>query len=64
MSDLESEGICKKENALQRKYLGLKVGIMLFATLVILGAAVTIAIAQSGSGAFSLNSPASYPVDI
>lgn len=34
------------------------------AVLLTLGGALTIAYAQSGSSAFNLNSPASFPVDI
>lgn len=38
--------------------------VVLLLAVAIAGGALTIAYAQSGSSAFNLNSPASFPVDI
>jgi|MEHZ01.3.fsa_nt_MEHZ010764321.1_1 hypothetical protein len=37
---------------------------ILVITLLLAGGALTVAYAQSGTSAFNLNSPASFPVDI
>ena len=37
---------------------------ILVITLLLVGGALTVAYAQSGTSAFNLNSPASFPVDI
>lgn len=55
----ELGGIYMAQSKIKKRML-----IIAAAVLLTLGGALTIAYAQSGSSAFNLNSPASFPVDI
>lgn len=48
----------------KRTKMRFRVLAILVIAVVLAGGALTIAYAQSGSSAFNLNSPASFPVDI